>query len=92
MQENLDIQRAIDAANSASLSARNTWLSYILVMAYMGVTLFSGLDPKSSVTLPILSVSFPASFYGVIAPFFFFNHASCGHDATCCPAPETGCL
>ncbi len=74
-----DPRKLLDAANSASGAARNAWLAFLFIMAYLAVTL-AGVSHKDLVlntptNLPFVQVSIPLKAFFSFAPFvLLFAH------------------
>ncbi len=70
------IEQLLETANEASGAARNAWLGFVLVMAYLLVTIAStghrDLLLNNPVTLPIVDVKLPLSNFYVFAPLLFW--------------------
>ena len=70
------IEHLLATANEAAGAARNAWLGFILVMAYLLVTIAStghrDLLLNNPVTLPIVDVKLPLASFYVYAPLLFW--------------------
>lgn len=70
------IESLLATANEAAGAARNAWLGFILVMAYLLVTIAStghrDLLLNNPVTLPIVDVKLPLASFFVYAPLLFW--------------------
>ena len=68
----LSAEDLLSAANSASATARNAWLAFVLLLAYLLVTLagvtHQNLLLNSPVTLPIVGVQIPLFTFFLAAP------------------------
>ncbi len=67
-----DVRKLLDAANFASQAARNAWLGYLFILAYLTITL-AGVTHKdlllnTPTTLPFVNVDVPLTGFFLFAP------------------------
>src|SRR5215472_13336497 len=75
MMANTSIEELLQAANSASGLARNTWITYILFGAYLfvavGATTPEQLLLEAPINLPLTGVTLPLRVFFQLVPWLF---------------------